>query len=150
MNQSWVKSILSGSSLISTGATIAYVGWAYNNAINDDYKPAKNFNFPLFVGGISVAFGLYNAFLNKIDMKKTIMGFSPNRLKYIIGGGLFGVGLTFVGSTFLEIPKTLNAFGYSKDPKKNNPYLPLQTGWLLYAIIWGVFVYYSNSLHGVE
>ncbi len=129
------RAFVAGSSILAVAITFTYVGGAY---LKND-RP-KDFPYPWFALIVPVLFGLWNIVLNRIPSHSS----SGYTKKMILGGAVFGLLLSFLGSVVLDVPKKLNAFGW---PKKK--WIPLATAWALYAVIWGVIVNLINRGTGV-
>jgi len=127
-----LKNFVAGSSIIAVMVTFIYVFSAWR-------KAGKPESFPImgFVFLVPVLFGIWNVVLQMVVRRKK--KWSP-RIIYVIGGAIFGLMLSFLGSRVLGVPEKLSSFGY---PDK--PWLPLVTAPFLYAAIWGVLVYAANQ-----
>lgn len=133
MPQRDVLSFAVGSSVIAVAVTFSYVGLAWWKN-----KPSS-FNFPLFSLLLPVLFGLWNVCLNRVPSS----GSGGYTLKMCMGGAVFGVLLSTLGSVVLDVPKKLGSFGWP-----NRKWLPLATAWVLYTAIWGVIVNTLNRWTG--
>lgn len=123
------KSFVAGSSILCTLVTFAYVGLAWRKK-----RPAK-FSYEIFAVALPFLFGIWNVVLNRIPASSS----KNYTIKMVVGGAVFGLFLSFLGSRVLDVPKTLNAFGFPKQP-----HLPIMTAWVLYAAVWGIIVNLVN------
>jgi len=128
------KAFVAGSSILAVLVTFTYVGLAWKRT------RTTNFPYEMFAIFLPVLFGLWNVFLLRFQTKNVWVYSSV----MTVGGMLFGLMLSFVGSQIMHVPQKLQSFGWP------DTLLPLKTAWILYGVVWGVIVNFINTGVGLS
>jgi hypothetical protein len=129
------RAFVVGSSLVATILTFLYVGhaWQQKHGKHDD----DAFRYEVFAIGLPLVFGIVNALVQSKALTKAVGG--SYYVKMAIVGALVGIGLSYYGNFYVDLPKDL--FGMSKDKRKNTlVFTPI-----VYALVWGLLIASLNK-----